>query len=435
MAMLCQNLTVYAQENKAIDVTTKGIQIGQDVSDTEISNIHNYRKTSIKLSDLKGKLVILDFWATWCSPCVAMIPKMDSLQKQFGDRIQFLSVSYQTEKEVLPFLEKLQKGKPSLIPHVTGDRKLSKLFPHIYLPHYVWINGEGKVSAVTGYQEVNKAQIEKVLSGTAQLSSKHDLKVRYDIDKPFLIGNNGGTGEQLMFHSILTRFQEGIGSGYSNRPINAGYRLTAYNQSLVNLYALAFKDRGYLSPKRIECSEPELIQPSGKASDSVSNEWLKQHAYCYELIVPPALKGDMYEYMRRDLQNQFPQYKAELVKRPIKCLALERTSDQEKFKSKGGKPAASYNPMGAKLQNTYFISLILNLDMLYLQNHPLPVVDDTGYKGSIDLALSCKLNDLSDLNRALEPYDLRFIEKTVETDVLVVAAVTSNLAEEKGLAE
>jgi len=67
LALLCLNFRLQAQENKAVDVTLKGIKIGRKVPDFIITNLHNYKNasgkpaTTAKLSDFKGKLLILDF--------------------------------------------------------------------------------------------------------------------------------------------------------------------------------------------------------------------------------------------------------------------------------------------------------------------------------------------------------------------------------------
>jgi thiol-disulfide isomerase/thioredoxin len=48
--------------------------------------------TRIKLSGLKGKPVLLNFWATWCGPCRLEMPDMERLHKELGDQIQILAV-------------------------------------------------------------------------------------------------------------------------------------------------------------------------------------------------------------------------------------------------------------------------------------------------------------------------------------------------------
>jgi len=53
----------------------------------------------VRLSDLKGKYVYMDVWATWCPPCIAEIPKLKELQEAFGDEIAFISISVDKNKE------------------------------------------------------------------------------------------------------------------------------------------------------------------------------------------------------------------------------------------------------------------------------------------------------------------------------------------------
>jgi len=59
------------------------------------------------LHALAGKAVVLEFWATWCAPCVAAIPHLNELATQFKDRpVVFLSVSDETPSVVEAFLQK-----------------------------------------------------------------------------------------------------------------------------------------------------------------------------------------------------------------------------------------------------------------------------------------------------------------------------------------
>ncbi|MDA1309942.1 MAG: TlpA disulfide reductase family protein [Proteobacteria bacterium] len=65
---------------------------------------------TIKLSDLKGRLVLVNFWATWCSPCIRELPSIDNLRRAVSDpRLEIILVSIDRggAKVHQPFLEKL----------------------------------------------------------------------------------------------------------------------------------------------------------------------------------------------------------------------------------------------------------------------------------------------------------------------------------------
>lgn len=78
-----------------------------------------------KLSDYRGKVVILDFWATWCPPCLKEIPDFVKLQKKYGDKgLVILGISLdQNPKQTLPpFIKKYKVNYPFLLTNGKVDR-------------------------------------------------------------------------------------------------------------------------------------------------------------------------------------------------------------------------------------------------------------------------------------------------------------------------
>src|SRR5262249_55248013 len=92
-------------------------------------------------------------------------PKIDSLQKKFGNKIQILSVTDEDKAMVTEFMEKMKAIKDLQITTVANDKVLRLFFPHVVVPHCVWINAEGKVIAITDGDSVSEKNISAMLEG------------------------------------------------------------------------------------------------------------------------------------------------------------------------------------------------------------------------------------------------------------------------------
>jgi cytochrome c biogenesis protein CcmG/thiol:disulfide interchange protein DsbE len=121
----------------------------------------------VKLSDFKGKVVIIDFWATWCPPCRKGIPDLVDLKKEFGKKgLEVIGVSVDDQRTIEQ-VPSFVKDKNINYPVVYGDSKVSQNYGGIEsIPTSVIVDKAGNIVAqYTGLQpkETYVAQLKKLL--------------------------------------------------------------------------------------------------------------------------------------------------------------------------------------------------------------------------------------------------------------------------------
>jgi len=102
--------------------------------------------TAVHLSDYRGKLVLLNFWASWCGPCRDEMPLFSRWQRQYGARgLQVIGVSMDDDAASA---RKFLKQHPVSYPVVMGDAKFGESFGGVLgLPATYLINADGRIVA------------------------------------------------------------------------------------------------------------------------------------------------------------------------------------------------------------------------------------------------------------------------------------------------
>jgi peroxiredoxin len=97
------------------------------------------------MKELRGKVVLVNFWATWCPPCRKEMPDLDSLSRQFAEQgLVILAVSDETENKVRPFVEQRKIGYPILL---DPGRKVNTLFNVDSIPESFLFDSKGNLAA------------------------------------------------------------------------------------------------------------------------------------------------------------------------------------------------------------------------------------------------------------------------------------------------
>ncbi len=115
----------------------------------------------IRLGSLKGKVVFLNFWATWCPPCILEMPTMEKLHREFGSKgLVILAVNFrESPKQVKAFLKEHQLTFTTLL---DPKGKVFELYQAWSLPTTTFVNKKGQaVGKVIGYRDWHKPEMKE----------------------------------------------------------------------------------------------------------------------------------------------------------------------------------------------------------------------------------------------------------------------------------
>jgi len=139
------------------------LHIGQLPPEISFHSFSNDKLNTINKNQLRKTVYILDFWATWCAPCIASIPHMDSLIEIFRERnVKFLSITYEPKRLVEKILRKHpMKSEIGLDQNFRMFRQSNAWA----IPNIVMINSKGTIAGRIHPSKLTESVIEDLIAG------------------------------------------------------------------------------------------------------------------------------------------------------------------------------------------------------------------------------------------------------------------------------
>lgn len=406
--------------------TIKSLRVGDSMPDITFGRVLNYKFKTAKLSDFKGKLVILDFWSTTCTACIDNFPKMSSLQKVYTDKIQILLVNphktvYETEERVNTLIKKFENrtGFITNLPIPIFDTILNHYFPHKTMPHVVVINEKGIVIAVTWSRYLTADNINKILAGNyINIPVKDDWI--FEETKPFLVNGNGSSDPSFIYRSLITGYKKDYsGPLGGNFKLNNGriHHFFKYNSSLIDMITVAYREEFDKLPTNrwIFDVNNESHYKRGEGGRDTTN------MYCYDIVIPTVFSKPNIEfsYLREDLKRSF-NITVRRETRDTETWVVTATNKLQAYTKFTMREIEIEKGSIKKYYHNYPLNEILKqLNSFF----PIPLIDETKITENMDIDFPDNF-DMNDSNGIIEILKIVGFEVKKENRVIEVVVIT-----------
>lgn len=365
----------------------------------------NFEKMDWKTFD--NKIIILDFFDTFCTACIKAMPKLQGLQNKLGDKIQIFTVTWQDKPTMERFFKtnKYVREHKVNLPIIYSDSTLKAMFPHASIPHVALIY-KGKVKAISMTEFVTEENLLKLHgSGNVQLPLKDDFGIGN------LAGKLGADGMDMKAGVIISGFQSGVPSYKHGIAMETDSATGKFKTSFYNLpVVMALQATWARIKKPTYIPRPERIvlkvkdKPSYQDLKNEGEAWLQKHGLSYErfdLVQRPdslqaiVLLNDLHNYI--GLKSYFEM-------KEMECLVL-RTCPVVPYGGPEIKDAFSY-------ENSSVLATFLDISYQYP-----PAVDLA--KSNTKMKIG-GYHDLEGLNKQLRAYGIEAKIEKHNIEVFVV---------------
>jgi thiol-disulfide isomerase/thioredoxin len=272
-----------AQSDKTPDLSKK-LYVGDTFKAPRPMQVMRSATKKIDWKKLEGKVVLLDFFDTFCGTCIQTMPKLQKLKDQYPDKFEVITVTWQDKATMDKFFASnaYLRGHRVDLPIIYGDVKLKELFPHRMVPHAVLLF-KGRVQAITSSTFISPDNILKLFNeGRIDLPLKDDFGT-WDLSMRFT-----HEIDQLKMGTQITGYQDGVpyrAWTFELDSVTGLYKSSLYNASiytaLLGLSAKANVKKSVYIPRmdRVVWKVGDSTKYHNFTSDP---EWRLRNAICYE---------------------------------------------------------------------------------------------------------------------------------------------------------
>ncbi len=384
------------------------LNLALKVGDTFVppSAVQQMRGTGklIDLHKLKQKVVILDFFDTYCGTCIQSMPKLQKLQDKLKDKVQIITVGLQDQATLNKFYDSnaFLKEHQVNLPVIYSDVYLKERFPHLSVPHVVFLY-QGKVQAITLGDVITE---ENILS--LYQKGSVDLPLKDDFGKGNLMGIDKNS---IHFKGTvsLSGYQNGVPfesfrrgqDSITNLQKTSFYNVSVYS-AVMSTWAKIEKADYVPRPERLllKVKDPNRYDDIA----NVGSSWYAEHAISYERLDAIQRTDSAQARIVLDDLHSFLGIRTYKKMQKMDCLILKPCpikpyTGQESLKG------MSYN-------GTAVLAVMTDLGMQFP-----PVLDKVNSKEKIVLG---SYKSLQEMNEQLAQYGIKAEIGTGEQEVLVI---------------